>query len=155
MQLGETGSGRGHDGLSQIFTRAVSPQTIRADIGGSRRRRQCAIFRGLPQPRNAGKGRIAMHVSIRRYRNVSSVAEVSRRIGESFVPLLKQSPGFIAYYVVDGGSGTMATISMFSTEMMALESNETAAAWLKKNVADLQPEPPEITAGVVRIKVTA
>ena len=62
-----------------------------------------------------------MHVSIRRYEQVRSVAEVCRKITESFVPLLRRSPGFIAYYAIDGGGGTMATISIFSTEAMALE----------------------------------
>jgi hypothetical protein len=45
----------------------------------------------------------------------------------------------------------MATISIFSTEAMASESNEKAAAWLKENVADLQPMPAEITSGQVKL----
>jgi hypothetical protein len=96
-----------------------------------------------------------MHVSIRRYSQVRSVAEVCRKIADSFVPLLRRSPGFIAYYAIDGGGGTMATISIFSTEAMALESNEKAAGWLKENVADLQPVSPEITSGEVKVVITA
>ena len=98
---------------------------------------------------------VVMHISIRRYRNVRSVAEVCRKITESFVPLLRRSPGFIAYYAIDGGNGVMATISIFSTEAMALESNDNASAWLKENVAELQPEPAEITAGAVKVMITA
>jgi hypothetical protein len=96
-----------------------------------------------------------MHISIRRYTQVRSVSEVCREIGESFVPLLRRSPGFIAYYAIDAGDGTMATVSIFSTETMALESNEKAAAWLKEKVADLQPVPPEITSGQVKVVITA
>jgi hypothetical protein len=96
-----------------------------------------------------------MHISIRRYDNVRSVSEVCSKIGTSFVPLLKRTPGFIAYYAVDGGGGSMATVSIFSTEQMALESNEIAAAWLQENVADLQPDPPEIIAGKARVISTA
>lgn len=96
-----------------------------------------------------------MHISIRRYQQVRSVTEVCRKIGESFVPLMRKSPGFIAYYAIDAGGGTMATISIFSTEAMALKSNEKAAVWLKENVADLQPLPAEITAGSVQIVITA
>jgi hypothetical protein len=96
-----------------------------------------------------------MHISIRRYQHVRSVAEVCRKITESFVPLLRRSPGFIAYYAIDGGAGTMATISMFSTEAMALESNDKASIWLKENVAELQPDPAEITAGPVKVMITA
>jgi hypothetical protein len=71
------------------------------------------------------------------------------------VPLLRRAPGFIAYYAVDGGGGSMATVSMFSTEAMALDSNQIAAAWLRENVADLQPEPPEIIAGKALVAVAA
>lgn len=96
-----------------------------------------------------------MHISIRRYANVRSVGEVCRKIELSFVPLMRRSPGFIAYYAVDGGGGAMATVSVFSTEAMALESNQIAAVWLRENVADLQPEPPEIIAGKALVAVVA
>jgi precorrin-6B methylase 2 len=96
-----------------------------------------------------------MFISIRRYEKVVSAREVCRRIATSFVPLLQKSPGFIAYYAIDCGGGTMATVSIFSTEAMALESNETAAVWMKANVADLQPQPPEIVGGKAEVIVTA
>jgi hypothetical protein len=96
-----------------------------------------------------------MFISIRRYHRVRSVGEVCRKIELSFVPLLRRSPGFIAYYAVDGGGGTMATVSVFSTEAMARESNEIAAKWLQENVADLQPEPPEIISGKALVSSTA
>ena len=96
-----------------------------------------------------------MHISIRRYNNVRSVKQVCSKIGASFVPLLRKSPGFIAYYAIDAGAGRMATVSIFSTERMALESNQIAAQWLQQNVADLQPEPPEIIAGKAEVVVTA
>ncbi len=95
-----------------------------------------------------------MYISIRRYDNVVSVAEVCRRIEISFVPLLRKSPGFVAYYAVDGGDGTMATVSIFSTEAMALESNAVAARWMLENVSELQPDPPTILAGKARVQAT-
>jgi hypothetical protein len=49
----------------------------------------------------------------------------------------------------------MVTVSVFSTEQMALESNEMAASWLRENVADLQPEPPQIIAGKAVVAGTA
>ena len=95
-----------------------------------------------------------MHIGIRHYNNVCSVKQVCSKIGESFVPLLRKSPGFIAYYAVDGGGGSMATVSIFSTERMVLESNQMAAKWLEENVSDLQPEPPEIIAGKAEVVAT-
>jgi hypothetical protein len=105
------------------------------------------------RPRSYGGRR--MFISIRRYSSVRSVNEVCQKIRSGFVPLLQGSPGFIAYYAIDAGNGTMATISMFSMQEMALESNEKAARWLQENVADLQPEPAEITSGEVKVRVEA
>jgi len=96
-----------------------------------------------------------MHISIRRYDHVVSVSEVCRKIETSFVPLIRRFPGFIAYYAIDGGGGTMATVSVFSTEAMALESNDIAAQWLHDNVADHQPEPATVVAGKARVVWTA
>jgi hypothetical protein len=96
-----------------------------------------------------------MFISIRRYDNVRSVSEVCGKIAESFVPLMRKTPGFKAYYAVDGGGGTMVTISIFSTKDMAVESNEKAAAWLKANVAHLQPDPPEIISGKAEVAASA
>jgi hypothetical protein len=96
-----------------------------------------------------------MFISVRRYSSVRSVNEVCRKIQSGFLPQLEASPGFIAYYAIDGGNGTMATISMFSTEEMALESNEKAAKWLQENVADLQPEPAQVTSGEVKVSAGA
>lgn len=96
-----------------------------------------------------------MYVSIRKYEKVVSVGEVCRRIALSFLPLLKKSPGFIAYYAIDCGGGTMATVSIFSTEQMALESNEAAATWLQGHVADLQLQPPQIVGGKAEVAFTA
>lgn len=96
-----------------------------------------------------------MYVSVRHYHNVSNVEEVIRKVEQGFVPLLKKSPGFIAYYAVAGDDRSFATVSVFSTEDMAMESNATAAAWVRENVADLQPDPPEIVAGKARIVASA
>ena len=95
-----------------------------------------------------------MYISVRRYHNVRSVKEVCGKIQASFVPLLSRSPGFVAYYAVDGGGGTMATISIFSTRQMALESNAIAESWLREHAADLQPEPPEVIAGRAEVVAT-
>ncbi len=96
-----------------------------------------------------------MYVSVRHYENVSRVDEICRRVEHDFVPLLRKAPGFIAYYAVDGGDGSFATISVFSTAEMAKESNDTAAVWVRENVAELQPDPPEIVSGKAKVVATA
>ena len=52
-----------------------------------------------------------MYVSIRQY-NGRNVAEFSRRVQEGFVPIVRQVPGFLAWYLVDGGGGALFTITI-------------------------------------------
>ena len=94
-----------------------------------------------------------MFVSVRRYRNVPSVNDLCRDIELDFVPRLRRSPGFVAYYAIDGGDGTLTTVSVFSTMAMAEESNEAAAEWLRQRDPETRLEPTEVTAGRLVIAV--
>ncbi len=49
-----------------------------------------------------------MYAAVRRYEGVTDPGEAGRRVAEGFVPLLKDIPGFVAYYWVDAGGGVMA-----------------------------------------------
>jgi hypothetical protein len=63
--------------------------------------------------------------------------------------------GFIAFYLVDAGDGTVASIGVFEDQAAAAESNKKAADWIKENIAPLIPNPLQITVGEVRIHKTA
>jgi hypothetical protein len=95
-----------------------------------------------------------MYASVRRYRIAGSVEELMRRVQEGFVPIVRQTPGFVAYYAIDGGDGTVASVSIFQDRSGAEASNERAAAWVRANLAELLPHSPEITAGDVSIAET-
>lgn len=58
-----------------------------------------------------------------------SAEELGRRIGEGFVPLLRQMPGFRSYYLLDGGPDVLITISRFDSADEAFASNKKAADW--------------------------
>ena len=91
-----------------------------------------------------------MYATVRRYEGVTNPAEAGRRVAESFVPLISQLPGFIAYYWVDAGAGVMFSTSVFRDQASAQESNRKAADWVRQNhLASLYPNPPQITAGEV------
>lgn len=93
-----------------------------------------------------------MYAAIRRYQgDPGSVDEVVQRANEGFVPIIKEAPGFVAYYLVDGGGGTVTTVSVFEDQAGAEESNRLAADWIGQNLASLLPNPPEITAGEVGV----
>jgi hypothetical protein len=90
-----------------------------------------------------------MYVTMRRYDGVTDPAEAGRRVAEGFVPLLKEIPGFIAYYWVDAGGGVMASTSVFEDRSGAEASTERASEWVRENIASLLPNPPQVTAGEV------
>jgi hypothetical protein len=87
-----------------------------------------------------------MYASIRKYK-VHSSQEFSRLVNEGFMPIISQSPGFIAYYGVDSGSGIWSSVSIFETKAEADESNRMAADFVKQNLAALIDSGPEITVG--------
>ena len=93
--------------------------------------------------------RPALYATIRRYEDVTDPAEAGRRVNEDFVPLIKQIPGFVAYYWVDAGEGVMASTSIFQDQSGAVASTERAAAWVRENIAPLLPTPPIVVAGEV------
>jgi len=94
-----------------------------------------------------------MYVSIRRYENVPDLTGLLRDIELEFAPLLHKMPGFMAYYAVDSGAGSMATVTVFSTAAMAEESNAVAADWLASRGGAHPLMHVQITAGRMAIAV--
>jgi hypothetical protein len=89
-----------------------------------------------------------MYATIRRYEGVPDRAKAGRRVSETFLPLISDIDGFIAYYWVDAGYGVMVSTSVFEDQAGAEASNERAADWVREN-PEVLPSPPQITAGVV------
>jgi hypothetical protein len=91
-----------------------------------------------------------MYVSIRRYQT-DQVERVLHEVEHAFVPIIRQSPGFVAYYVMHGGYGILVSVSVFQTLEAAEQSDILAADWVARTVAPLLAGPPEITEGKVVI----
>ena len=62
-----------------------------------------------------------MYATVRRYEGVTNPREAGKRVNEGFVPLISQSPGFVAYYWVDAGGGVMVSTSVFQDQAGAQE----------------------------------
>ncbi|MFG2891187.1 hypothetical protein [Streptomyces sp. NPDC048248] len=90
-----------------------------------------------------------MYAAVRRYEGVSDPSEAGRVVDEGFVPLMRQVPGFVAYYWVDAGNGVMVSTSVFQDQAGADESVSRAADFVRDNLATLLPNPPQIMAGEV------
>jgi hypothetical protein len=91
-----------------------------------------------------------MHASMRRYD--AAPEGFARAIEAEFLPRLRRAPGFVAYYVIDGGGGEVTTVSVFSTAAFAEDSDALARAWLAERGA---PEPAEIRAGLLAVAAPA
>jgi heme-degrading monooxygenase HmoA len=93
------------------------------------------------------------YVVVRQYQVRSGgTAEIIRRARSGFVPIISGTPGFRAWYLVDTGKETLMAISIFKDQAGAEESTRRAAAWIKKNLAELMPNLPEIRAGKVVVQ---
>ena len=90
-----------------------------------------------------------MYAAVRRYEGVTDPREVTRRVAEGFVPLISQVPGFVAYYFLDAGGGTMISTTVYEDRAGAEESNRRAASFVREQLGPLIPNPPQVTAGEV------
>jgi hypothetical protein len=90
-----------------------------------------------------------MYVAVRRYEGVSDPIEAGRITREVFVPIIREIPGFVAYYDVDAGDGVMVSISVFEHKEAEEESTFRAGDFVAKDLEPLLPDPPQVTAGEV------
>lgn len=90
-----------------------------------------------------------MYAAVRRYEGVTDPAEAGRRVDEEFVPLMREVPGFVAYFWVDAGDGVMVSTSVFQDRSGADESITRAADYVRERLASFLPNPPQVTAGEV------
>jgi hypothetical protein len=90
-----------------------------------------------------------MYAVVRRYDGVRDPAEAGRRVQEGFVPLIREVPGFVAYYWVNAGGGVMYSTSVFQDQAGEEESTKRAEEYVRDNLASMFPHLPQVTAGEV------
>ena len=92
-----------------------------------------------------------MFAAIRYYRaEPDSVDEVARRVQEGFVPVLRETAGFVSYFVLAPGEreGAIVSVSVFEDQESAEESNRKAEDWVRENLSELVMTP-EFAAGQI------
>ena len=92
-----------------------------------------------------------MHASVRRYR-VRDIDTLVSKVESEFVERVKEIDGFVGYYVIDGGDGTVASVTVGETADAVAESTRRAGDWVRESVADLMDGQPEVTVGEVRVR---
>jgi heme-degrading monooxygenase HmoA len=95
-----------------------------------------------------------MYAVIRKFTKMRSVEEAARRAEAGLAPILRQSPGFQGYYVVNGGNDVGLSITLFDTQDAVQEAQRRAMAWIKDNLGDLYEGEPDVTTGEVLVSVT-
>src|SRR5258708_36702197 len=76
-----------------------------------------------------------MYAAVRVYEGITDDAEAGRLVGESFIPLLEEGPGFVCYYWIAPGNGAMASLSVFDHKPGADEPVRPRHAWVRENAA--------------------
>ena len=83
-----------------------------------------------------------MFAAIRYYRTATdSVDEVARKVSEGFVPMIRDIPGFVAYFVLAPRQDEIVAVSVFEDRESAEESNRKAEEWVNQNLNELLPSP--------------
>jgi len=93
-----------------------------------------------------------MHATIRRYEGVDTtrINDVVSRVDETFVPQIRELPGFAGYFLMEADNGVLSSISLFETSEQADESNKLVKKWIsEENFSKAIPNAPKITSGKV------
>ena len=90
-----------------------------------------------------------MYMTVRRYEGVTDPAEAGRRVAEGFIPIISDVEGFVSYAFADAGDGVMVSTGLFQDQAGAEASTDRAREWVAENLADVIPNPPQVTAGEV------
>ena len=93
-----------------------------------------------------------MHATIRRYYgiDVTRINEVVGKVNDTLVPKLRELPGFTGYYLIEGSSGVLSSLSLFETSEQADQSTMLVSKWITDEKLDSAiPNAPKITSGTV------
>ena len=94
-----------------------------------------------------------MYASIRQYRVLEDQSEAVQRISEGFVPLVRDVPGFSAYYLLCSDDGTLTTVTVCEDRAGVEASVSRASGWVLRNLGDLVEGPPSVVNGEVKAHV--
>ena len=93
-----------------------------------------------------------MHAIIRRYEGVDTtrMGEVVDKVNMTFLPQLRELPGFSGYFLIEAGNGVVSSFGLFETSEQADESKTLVTKWINdENFSAAIPNPPKITSGKV------
>lgn len=93
-----------------------------------------------------------MYAVVRNYEDeASDILERLTPLEGSITEVMSGIEGFVAYYLIDTGSGGVATISIYADRAGAGESTRAAGKIVSDHLVDWVPNPPTVIQGEVAI----
>jgi hypothetical protein len=76
--------------------------------------------------------------------------EVVGKVNETFIPRLRELPGFTGYFLLEADKGVVSSLSLFETAEQANESTKLVTKWISdEDFGGAIPNEPKITSGKV------
>lgn len=89
-----------------------------------------------------------MYASIRQYRLLpGSATEFNRHVNEGFIPLVRDTNGFVSYQAIDAGDDSWLSVTVFETKEGAEASAALAAEFVAKHLQPMIQDAPLVVAG--------
>ncbi len=102
-----------------------------------------------PQAASTFEGRYAV-IRIRQVRPEYSAEELARTVHDGFLPIVRDVPGFVAYFVIANEEArTWISIGIFADKAGSDESTERAIAFGQRGTHDWVEPDPIIVDGVI------
>jgi len=88
-----------------------------------------------------------VYITVRKYRLRRSESEVREAVMAGLVPILKASPGFQAYWIINSTDGDIAGVSIFDTGSNSQAATERTLSWVDAHIRELVMLPPDAMFG--------
>ena len=94
----------------------------------------------------------SVFASVRVYDGIDPAdqSEIARLTAAGFLPIMRESDGFVGYYLMPAGD-SLAAISLFDSSEQAAASTERAREFVVENLAPLLPNAPTVVEGPLSI----
>jgi hypothetical protein len=92
-----------------------------------------------------------MHASVRRYRT-RDITALEQKVEDEFLEQVKPIDGFVGYYIIDGGGGDVASVTVCETADALQQITKLAGDWVRESLGDLVEGQPDVVAGEVRVR---
>jgi len=88
-----------------------------------------------------------MYATVRNYVGAEGLADALANREDDVRGVIQPISGFRGYYMIRTPEGSIVTVSVYDDQAGAEESVRAAADWIRTNVPEVAPNPPQVTSG--------